>query len=150
MEDIMAAFGGISFFVITAWVIRIFVVNRRELRQAEMQVDIQTRLIDKFESPEELRTYLESEGGQRLLRAVPAGKAAPYGRILGSIQAGVILTLGGLVFLLIGNNHPGGGDEQFAMMFLGSLGTAIGLGFVISAAAAYWLSKSWGLINGDG
>jgi len=149
MADIMGAVGGIAFMAILAWIIRIFQTNRRVLKLASMQVDMQTRLIDKFDNAEELRAYLDSDGGRQFLQATPVDKASPYGRILGSIQAGVILTLGGLALFLIRNHVPGDGGEDFAMMFLGALGAAIGLGFLISAAAAFWLSRSWGLINGS-
>lgn len=149
MADIMGAVGGIAFMAILAWIIRIFQTNRRILKLAGMQVDMQTRLIEKFDNAEELRTYLDSDAGRHLLKATPVEKSSPYGRILGSIQAGVILTLGGLAVFLIRNHVPGDSGEDFAMMFLGALGIAIGLGFLISAIAAFWLSKSWGLINGQ-
>jgi len=149
MADIMGAVGGIAFMAILAWIIRIFQTNRRILKLAGMQVDMQTRLIEKFDNAEELRTYLDSDAGRHLLKATPVEKSSPYGRILGSIQAGVILTLGGLAVFLIRNHVPGDSGEGFAMMFLGALGIAIGLGFLISAIAAFWLSKSWGLINGQ-
>jgi len=149
MEDIMGAVGGIGFVIVVAWIIRIFQTNRRVLKLAAMQVEMQNRLIDKFDSPEELRTYLESEGGKQLMKATPIEKASPYGRILGSIQAGVILSLGGLALFSLRNYVPGEAHEDFAIMFLGALGIAIGLGFLISAAASYFLSKSWGLINGN-
>jgi len=149
MADIMGAIGGIGFVAIIAWIIRIFQNNRRILKLASMQVEMQTHLIDKFDSAEDLRTYLDSEGGQQLLKVAPVEKASPYRRILGSIQAGVILTLGGLALFLIRNHVPGESGEDFAMMFLGVLGIAIGLGFLLSAGASFWLSKSWGLINGN-
>lgn len=149
MQDIMGAVGGIGFVVVVAWIIRIFQTNRRILKLASMQMEMHGRLIDKFDSADELRTYLESEGGQQMIKATPAEKSSPYGRILGSIQAGVILTLGGLAVFLIRNHVPGESGEDFAMMFLGVLGMAIGLGFLISAFAALRLSRSWGLINGE-
>jgi len=148
MEDIMGAVGGISAMAIIAWIIRIFQTNRRVLKLASMQVEMQTRLIDKFDGADELRTYLESEGGKELMKSAPVEKTSPYGRILGSIQAGVILALGGLAVFLVRHHVPGDQGEEFAMMFLGALGIAIGLGFLISAITAFFLSRSWGLING--
>lgn len=148
MEELMGAVGGIAGVAVIGWIIRIFVTNRRTLKMAQMQVDLQNRLIDKFDSSEALQSYLESEGGKELMKATPIEKASPYGRILGSIQAGVILTLGGLALFLLRNQVPGESGEDFGLMFLGALGTAVGLGFLISAAAAFFLSKSWGLING--
>ena len=82
------------------------------------------------------------------MKSAPIERASPFGRILGSIQAGVILTLGGLALYLVRNHVPGDSGEDFGLMFLGALGIAVGLGFLISAAASFWLSKSWGLING--
>ena len=148
MEDLMGAVGGIAAVAVIGWIIRIFVTNRRSLKMAKMQVELQNKLIDKFETAEALQTYLESEGGRELMQSSPIEKASPYGRILGSIQAGVILTLGGLALFLVRNHVPGEADETFAMMFMGALGIAIGVGFLISAAAALYLSRSWGLING--
>lgn len=148
MEDIMAAVGGIAVVAVIGWIIRIFVTNRRSLKMAQMQVELQNRLIDKFDTADALQTYLDSEGGKELMKTTPIEKASPYGRILGSIQAGVILTCGGSALFLIRNHIPGDQGEGFALMFLGALGIAIGLGFLISAAASFWLSKSWGLING--
>jgi len=39
-------------------------------------------------------------------------------------------------------------DESWALLFIGGLALALGLGFLLSATAAYLLSKSWGLVNG--
>ena len=147
MEDLMATVGAIAFVAVIGWIIRIFVTSRRSLKMAQMQVEQQNRLIEKFDTADALQTYLDSDGGKELMKATPIEKASPYGRILGSIQAGVILTFGGLALFLIRNHVPGDSGEDFGLMFLGALGMAIGLGFLISAAAAFFLSKSWGLIN---
>ena len=40
-------------------------------------------------------------------------------------------------------------DESLSFLFLGALALALGIGFLLSAAAAYRLSKSWGLVNGQ-
>jgi hypothetical protein len=149
MEDIMGAVGALGFVAIIAWIIKIFQTNRRTLKLANMQMETQNRLIDKFDNVEDLQAYLESDAGSRMIQATPLEKSTPYGRILGSIQAGVILGLGGLAIFLMSNYVPGEEGEDFAMMFLGALGIAIGVGFLISAGAAFWLSKSWGLINGQ-
>ena len=148
MEDIMGAVGALGFVAIIAWIIKIFQTNRRTLKLANMQMQTQNRLIDKFDNVEDLQAYLESDAGSQMIQATPLEKSTPYGRILGSIQAGVILSLGGLAIFLMSNYVPGQEGEDFAMMFLGTLGIAIGVGFLISAGAAFWLSKSWGLING--
>jgi hypothetical protein len=40
-------------------------------------------------------------------------------------------------------------EADDAFVFLGALGLAMGLGFLVSAVATFVLSKSWGLVNGN-
>jgi hypothetical protein len=148
MEELMGAVGGISVIVVIAWIIRQVVTSRRQVKLAQMHAELQNKLIDRFDTAEALQTFLDSEGGREIVQSVPIERSSPHGRILGSIQAGVTLTLAGLALFLIRNHAPGNSGEDFAMMFLGSLGIAIGAGFLISAAASFYLSKTWGLING--
>jgi hypothetical protein len=140
----------LGFFALIGWIIRILVTNRRQLKLAQIQAEMQTRLLDKFSSAEELQSYLDTEAGQRFLHTAAAEEpASPYRRILGSVQAGLILTAAGIAFLslqtALTDTH-----EAFGMMFLGALALALGIGFLISSFIAYRLSKSWGLINGNG
>lgn len=146
MAEILGPVGAIA---VIGWILKIFLNHRRILKIATMQVDMQTHLIDKFDSADELRAYLESDVGQTVLATTAVEKASPFGRILGSIQAGVILTLGGLALFLVRSQVPLDPADQFGLVFLGSLAAAVGLGFLLSAAAAFWFSKSWGLIDGE-
>ncbi|MDX1384370.1 MAG: hypothetical protein R3190_12035, partial [Thermoanaerobaculia bacterium] len=41
-------------------------------------------------------------------------------------------------------------EEALGFAFLGLIALALGLGFLISSAAAFVLSRKWGLINGQG
>ena len=93
--------------------------------------------------------YLESDAGSKLMQSVAPAKGSPYGRILGSIQSGLILSLGGLALLLMRLQMPAmNAEESWALLFIGGLALALGLGFLLSATATYLLSKSWGLVNG--
>ena len=149
MQGIVEILGPLGAIAVIGWIIKIFINHRRILKLATMQVDLQTHLIDKFDSADELRAYLESDVGQTVLATTTVEKASPFGRILGSIQAGVILTFGGLALFLVRSLVPLDPSDHFGLVFLGSLAVAVGLGFLLSAAAAFWLSKSWGLINGN-
>jgi hypothetical protein len=88
--------------------------------------------------------YLESGAGRQLLEAPPAEQSRPYGRILGSLQAGVILTLAGVGFMAVRTQFASEGEGFFV---LGILGMAVGIGFIASGALAYFLSRSWGLLD---
>ena len=143
------AIAPIAALIVTAWVIRTVLAYRRRLKVAQLQAEMQNRLMDKFDSPDEMMRYLGSEAGQRFVKSATMERANPYGRILGAIQAGLILTLVGGAALVFRAELPSH-DDALAFSFLGLLGVALGLGFLISALAAYLLSKKWGVINGDG
>lgn len=131
--------------LIGGWIVRSLLATWRYSRLVKAQADIQSRLLDKIGGSDEMIRYLESGAGRQLLEAPPAEQARPYGRILGSLQAGVILALAGAGFLFLRAQFPEEGD---GFVVLGTLGLALGLGFVISGALAFFLSRSWGLLDG--
>lgn len=130
---------------IIGWIFRNWFAHRRVLKLAAMQADLQARMLDKFGTAPEMVQYLQSDSGQNLLQAAPVEKAHPYHRILGSVQAGIILALVGIASLFLRSQIA---DSYEAFVFLGSIGLALGVGFLISSAIAFFLSKHWGLING--
>ena len=146
MEDLEAILGPIGILAVIGWVIQSFFAGRRQIKMAQIQAGMHEQLLNRFESTEELRTYLEGDAGRKFVEAATVERKSPYGRILGSIQVGLILTFTGIAFLLLQNTFPDGA-EGFAV--LGSLALATGLGFLISSFAAYKLSREWGLLNGD-
>ena len=122
--------------------------SRRRRLIAKSQSELQMKLLDRIGSGKELVEFSQSEGGLRFLESltlVGQGKGAngsgAIGKILGSIQKGVILSLLGLGLLFVGWKYQ---LEPFSI--LGVLTLALGLGFLISAAISYKLSKGVGLI----
>ncbi len=149
MNSLAPILGPIGILAVIGWWFKIFLTNRRMQKMAQIQADMQKHLLDKFDSPEDLKFYLESDAGAMLMQSAPLEKRSPYGKILGSIQAGLILSLSGLAILVIRSVAPGlGADESLSFLFLGTLALALGIGFLLSATTAYFLSKSWGLVNG--
>jgi hypothetical protein len=71
----------------------------------------------------------------------------PYARILTALQAGAVISLLGIGFIVLRDQVPVEGGEAF--MVIGVLGLCLGLGFLASSAAAFIFSKQWGLINGS-
>ena len=70
---------------------------------------------------------------------------SPVGRILWSVQIGIVLALGGVGLYIARSNVI---DEAAqALAVVAELAIALGLGFVISALVAYALSKQLGLIE---
>ena len=150
MESLGPIIGPIGILAVLGWWLKILVTNIRLQRTIKVQAEFQKIVLEKFESPDELKAYLQSDVGSKLLQTVAPEKGSPYGKILGSIQSGLILSLGGLAILFIrGGGSVFSNDESVALLFLGGLALALGIGFLLSAMAAYWLSRSWGLVNGQ-
>jgi hypothetical protein len=146
MEDIAPVFAMIGMFIMIVYLVRISSDNRRRRQEAQNQFELNNKLLDKFGTSQELMEYLRSDAGQEFLRSAPIERASPYGRILGSVQWGIVLLTAGAASLFL-RNQISDGFEGFTVF--GAFGVALGVGFLISAVVAYLLSKSWGVINGE-
>ncbi len=135
-----AVFGSTAFIV---WAV---VTNRRRQKMLDAQMQMHTRLLDKFGSGQELLSYLQSDAGKTFLESATIEQTKPYGRILGSVSIGIVVSFLGAAFLFLREQVPESSQEFVAA---GAIFLALGLGFLFSGAAAYALSKSWGLINGQ-
>lgn len=150
MESLGPIIGPIGILAVIGWWFKIVITNIRIQKTVRVQAEIQKQLLDKFDSAEDLKIYLQSDIGSKLMQNVTPERGSPYGKILGSIQSGLILSLGGLAILFIRmQSIVVNSDESLALLFIGGLASALGIGFLVSAAAAYWLSRSWGLVNGQ-
>lgn len=143
-----------TIFGVLGWIVRQIIDYRRWLRVSAAQKDVQSKLMDRLTSSQELLAYLESPAGRRMLESggAPADAlasqrvAAPVNRILWSIQVGVVLiVVGGAVWTLFpGSASP---DVVQAFRFLGAVVVAVGLGFVLSALVSWTLSIRLGLMG---
>ena len=80
-----------------------------------------------------------------MLDAAPRSVAAPVGRILWSVQGGLVLMAGGIGLQVVSQQVA---DEASRPLHaLGVLGIALGLGFVISAIISFLISNRLGLIE---
>ena len=142
---IISITGGIT------WIIKSLIDYRRWLRMLKNQSEIHSRLMDRLTTSEDLLAYIQSPAGKRFLDSAPVldpgGTAgSPVGRILWSVQAGLVLALGG-----VGLNYASGHiRNQVAQPFfiLGVLGLAVGAGFILSAVASYMIARNLGLVHG--
>lgn len=145
MEELAPMVASSAFFLAVVWIIKMSLAHRRFNRLTQLQHDLQSKLLDKFSSSQELSEYLHGDAGERFLQSATVERSDPHARILGSVQVCLVLLTGGAAFLVL-QGRITGADEAFA--FLGTLGVALGVGFGLSAGVAYLLSKAWGLING--
>jgi hypothetical protein len=147
MEEIAPVFAMIGMFLAIVHLVKLTSDNRRKRDLAQKQFDLQNKVLDKFGTSQELIEYFKSEAGLAALTVLPKEPPAnPYGRILNSIQWGIVLLTGGAACLAV-RNFVEGGFEGFTVF--GVFGVAIGIGFLVSSVVAFVLSKSWGVINGS-
>lgn len=143
-------FGTIVSFVI--WLIKTVLDQRRWNRLSRIHAEVHGKLLDRFGSNEELAAYMQTPSGQRFLESGPSplqeqprALSAPVSRILWSVQAGVVLMMGGFGMLMVSRRFADEAGEFFIAM--GILAVALGGGFVISAGVAYVLSRKLGLFD---
>jgi hypothetical protein len=138
------------------WLVKMLVDHRRWLRQSKVQTDVHTKLLDRFTTNDDLLAYIQSPAGKKFLESAPIALeadaqprivGAPFGRIFWSVQAGTVLLLSGLGLQFIGHRQQWEEIGQ-PLSSMGILVVAIGLGFIISAAASYFLSRRLGLLPG--
>src|SRR5436309_12718623 len=122
--------------------IKSLVDHRRWLRATKTQTDAHSKLLDRLTSNEELLAYIQTPAAQRFLESAPfpldprpRAIGAPIGRILWSVQAGVVLAVVGAGVWVVRNN---GIAELAAPLKLdGALAISLAVGLALSAAVAY-------------
>jgi hypothetical protein len=155
-EAILAGVAGFTAFIVVLstiiWLIRTVIEHRRWNRLSKIQAEVHTKLMDRFSSNDELLTYVQTPSGRRFLESGPSplqeitpAMGAPFSRILWSVQLGSVLLVSGVGLLFLSGRAIQEAREFFYIA--GCLATAIGSGFIVSAAAAYLLSRRLGLLE---
>ena len=127
--------------------------HRRWARQSRVQTDVHTKILDRLQSNEDLMAYIQTPAGQRFLESGPSPResappqavAAPFGRILWSVQAGVMLIALGIALGLVQQNVMDEIKPAFQAMAI--IAGGLGVGAVLSAAASYLISVRLGLLG---
>jgi hypothetical protein len=134
------------------WLIRTLIEHRRWSRLTRTQAEVHNKLMDRFTSSEELLTYIQTPGGKRFLESAPIAMesgsravSAPIGRILWSVQIGLILLAGGFGMQFVSRSIEK--DVAPPLLAMGVLAVAVGIGFLVSSFASFILSKRLGLLG---
>jgi len=135
------------------WVLKVILENRRWGKVAKVQSEVHSKLLEKFSNSQDLLAYMETEAGKRFLESQPFQLEAqgtrptpyPFGRILLSIQLGLVVLLVGVGLLFLRGRVTEGAE---GCLVLGTLASTVGIGFLLSAAASYALSQHFGLLEG--
>ena len=129
-----------------AWFAWVIFSTIRRYKIAKLQADVQTKLLDKVGSGQDLLAFAQTEAGREMLESLKVERHSPHIRIIGALQTSIILISLGAGFLFL-RGRISGTEEGF--LLLGTLSTMLGIGFALSAVASYYMSKSFGLLNGS-
>ena len=132
------------FFTLIGFVIWTIFSTIRRYKTTKLQAGLQTKLLEKFGSGQELLAYVQSDGGKRFLESLTMEQRTPYGRILGAAQTSVVFILLAIALLFL-RGRVSGAEEGF--LVFGTIMLSLGFGFGLSAALSYYLSKSFGLLT---
>jgi hypothetical protein len=159
-QEMLGVLAGVAAFIaflvvvgVVVWLIRMVVISRRWNKLSKVQYDVHSKLLERFTTNEDLLAYMQTPGGRRFLEAAPLrlpdeprSMSAPLTRILWSIQAGIVLVVTGIGLLIVSGNFA---NEEPVMFFMviGVITLALGGGFIISAIAAYGVSRKLGLLD---
>jgi hypothetical protein len=139
--------GVLSVFV---WVIRTMVDHRRWVRTSKVQVEMHGKLLDRLTTNEDLLAYAQSPAGSRFLESTPIAldadtrATAPVSRIIWSMQAGIVLmALGGGLWWVQSNAIE---EVRQALAVIQAIVGSVGVGLMVSAVAAYFVSGRLGIL----
>jgi ABC-type multidrug transport system fused ATPase/permease subunit len=136
-----------------AWLVKTVLNHRRWLRASRLQSEVHHKLLDRFAGTNELLAYIQTPSGRRFLDAAPipveggasSASGAPLSRILWSVQAGIVLVVGGVGFQYVsGRIAPEVGQGLWT---IGVLAAAFGLGFILAGAFSFVMSRRLGLLD---
>jgi hypothetical protein len=133
------------------WLIKTLIEHRRWSRLSKIQMEVHSKLMDRFNNNEDLLAYIQTPSGKRFLEQAPiqldSPRAinAPLGRILWSAQAGAVATVLGMGVISVSRYTL----EEVAQPLagFGVVIMSLGVGFIVSAILAYVLTRRFGLLN---
>lgn len=141
------------------WLVKTVIDQRRWTRQSKVQTEVHTKLFDRLSSNDDLLAYIQTPAGRRFLEAAPLPLAAPpssprpvgapVSRILWSVQIGIVILAGALGVLFVSGRERVIEEVAQPLFAMAAIGISLGIGFVVSSAAAYVLSRNMGLIDSN-
>jgi hypothetical protein len=145
MEVIAPTIAFLAFFGVIGWIVSIVVEGRRRTVAVQARANFQNRVLEKYGSGREFVELVQSEGGQKLLNALPAEPAAgPADRILASVHRGILLVFLGIGLLIVTAFTER--DIQKVSLAFGVIILVLGIGFLVSAALSRRLARSLSLL----
>jgi hypothetical protein len=117
----------------------VYFVARARLRRAEVQAEVQTKLIDRFGSAPELIEFLQSPAGRQFVSGVQGvpGMLARE-RIMSGFTRSIVLSMLGAAFLGLTFFY----NDDFAVP--AAILLSLGIGYFLATMVSYRLSSQMG------
>ena len=126
----------------TMVVLIVYFVSKARQRKAEVQAEVQAKLIDRFGSAPELIDFLQSPAGRQFVSGVQSAPAVyARERILSGFTRAIVLSMLGAAFLGLTFFY----DEDFAVP--ASILFCLGVGYLIATFVSWRLSSH--MLGGD-
>lgn len=120
-------------------VLIVYFVARSRQRRAELQAEVQTKLIDRFGSAPELIEFLQSPAGRQFVsgvQGVPGAMARE--RIMSGFTRSIVLSMLGVAFLALTFFY----NDDFAVP--AAILLSLGIGYFLATMVSYRLSSRMG------
>ena len=117
--------------------------HQRYLKVLQLKAEMNTRLLDRAGSDPAILELLKSDAQQQLFDIPQTETPAPYMRMLTALQAAFMLLCGGAGALWFGSILVVNDNGRQPFMFFGAMGVALGIGALLSAAAALVVARMW-------
>jgi hypothetical protein len=140
---LISVFGSLSFLV---WVITDGVRRRRQLQVVS---EFHNKLLERMHTPKELSEFLDSPGGAKFMDSIAMERTHPAHRIMRATQVGIVLGAAGIGCRLVGAQTLVDREASEGFLVLGIILLCVGLGYIVSAAVSYGLSRSLGLFEAE-
>jgi len=115
-------------------------------RKVRIKSEFHHKLVDKFGDVKELNNFLETKGGSEFLKSLSINGLAPKEKLLSAVSRGIIVGFLGIAVLLLGWTFM---ENSRYFIAAGITILVLGIGFLVSAAVSYQLSKKWGIIKDE-
>ena len=133
----------LGFFAMVVWIV--WLGTNSKNRRAQVQAEVQSKLIDRFGTAKEFIDFLQSPAGRQFVTGVEVTSTLyARDRIVSGFGKGIVLSLLGLGFLAIWLF-----DDNRGFLYPGFILLGLGAGFFLSTLLSLKLSRSYGLIDAD-
>jgi hypothetical protein len=134
-----------TIFGTLGWIVHILTENRRRRERLRVFTEFHSRLMDRMGSAREFSDFLQTPGGQNFLDTLSLERGHPADRIARAVQLGIVFTCIGLGLLFAGSNVAT--EIMGGYLVLAAVLLALGIGFLLSAVASFFLARTFGMLH---